>query len=134
MENSNRQTVKINGGTGQLIITSSKGIIEGDKQYVQIEGEYVIYAKDLEILKHIIEEKSQFSYRTPIFTMPHYKELAIIDHIDKIKNIDDLVKELENSYKLIVELKNENKRLVDTINKRWYNRLLNLFIKRRKEY
>jgi hypothetical protein len=124
MENNDRQTVKINGSTGQLIITSSKGIIEGDKQYVQIEGEYVIDAKTLQILKHIIEEKSQFSCRTPIFTMPHFKELSIIDHIDKIKNIDDLIKELENSYKLIVELKNENKCLADTISKRWYNRLL----------
>ena len=133
MENNNRQTVKINGATGQLIITSSKGIIEGDKNYVQIDGEYVIDAKTLQILKHIIEEKSQFSYRTPLFTLPHCKELSIIDHIDKIKNVDDLIKELENSYKSIVELKNENKRLVDTINKRWYNRLLNLFIKRRKE-
>ena len=133
MENSNHQTVKINGSTGQLIITSSKGIIEGDKQYVQIEGEYVIDAKTLQILKHIIEEKSQFSYRTPLFTLPHCKELSIIDHINKIKNIDDLIKELEDSYKLIVELKNENKRLVDTINKRWYNRLLNLFTKKTKE-
>lgn len=133
MENSNRQTVNINGGTGQLIITSSKGIIDGDKHYVQIEGEYIIDAKTLKILKHIIEEKSQFSYRTPFFTMPQHKELAIIDHIDKIKNIDGLIKELEDSYKLIVELKNENKRLVDTINKRWYNRLLNLFVKKPKE-
>ena len=133
MENNNRQTVKINGGTGQLIITSSKGIIEGDKQYVEIKGEYIIDAKDLEILKHIVEEKSHFSYRTAMFTMPYCKELSIVDHISKIKNVDDLLKELEDSYKLIVKLKNENTRLVDTINKRWYNRLLNLFIKRRKE-
>lgn len=68
-----------------------------------------------------------------MFTMPYCKELSIVDHISKIKNVDDLLKELEDSYKLIVKLKNENTRLVDTINKRWYNRLLNLFIKRRKE-
>ena len=53
----NRQTVKINGSTGQLIITSSKGIIDGDKQYVEIKGEYAMEIPVADIDTVLLVEK-----------------------------------------------------------------------------